>query len=514
MPPRKAPSESKQGLVITLVIFILLTIGLGVATYYGFAEQESLTKAKKEAESKEKLFKDERDYYRAQANLYRVMMGHPREADYDENQLAQGKDAIDRGTLSKAVKSHEDTKNLINGPLEKRLGWDPAGKKARTSYEALLAKAQADYEGQVQKNTALEQRAAQAEKKQKDAEDQLADAKKTFEAELVKAQQKAKEDQSNDRKTIEDLRNELAKLAAAKEEVAKKASDDVALVKKEVSDKDKQIKKLNELVARRNEELAELKVKETGTAAPVRTDWQITYMDKRGTMPYINLGSADKVRPQLTFSIHSLGLDGRPNPTAKGTLEVVNVLGEHLSQARITSVRDRNRDPIVKGDILFNPLWNPNLKKHVAIAGVVDLSGGVRDPASGMDDFLRSLERQNVIVDAWMDPRENYKIKGSGITVSTDYLLLAENLEFVSDGRARNAEQNKKVDDAIKEMKEQAARNGVAVLGLRKYLDMIGYRLPPHLQEPTGVSPLYKPRPDDLPPPPPVLPPAEKPEGK
>jgi hypothetical protein len=38
MPPKRAAAESKQGLVITLVLFILLTLGLGVATYYGFAE--------------------------------------------------------------------------------------------------------------------------------------------------------------------------------------------------------------------------------------------------------------------------------------------------------------------------------------------------------------------------------------------------------------------------------------------------------------------------------------------
>jgi hypothetical protein len=493
MPPKKA-AESKQGLVITLVFFILLTLGLGVATYYGFAEQESLTKTAKEAQAKEKVFQDERDHYRAQANLFRVMMGHPRQSDFDENQLAQGKEGIEKGTLGKSVKAQEDVKKLV-ADLEKKLGWDAAGKKSKTSYEELLAKANRDYEALHANNLALAKKAADAETKQKEAERLQAEAAKNFEKNLVDLGEKAKEAQKNDREEITKLRDELGKLAEAKEQVAKKAAEDVDLEKKKAGKKDLEIKQLKALVLARNEELAQYK-KPTDTQASMRTDWQIVRMDPRGTMPYINLGSADKVRPQLTFSIHGLAPDGRPNPASKGTLEVVNVLGDHLAQTRITSVKDPNRDPIVKGDMLFNPLWNPYLKKHVAIAGVVDLSGGSREPGAGMEDFLRSLERQNVIVDAWMDPKDNFKIKGPGINVSTDYLILAENLEALGDGRERNVEMGRAIDKGVTDMKEQAAKNGVAVLGLRKYLEMIGYRLPPHLAEPTGISPLYKPRPD------------------
>src|SRR4051812_25328778 len=48
MPPKKQPrgsaGESKTGLVVTLVFFILATLGLGVTTYFGFAEQDTLRK--------------------------------------------------------------------------------------------------------------------------------------------------------------------------------------------------------------------------------------------------------------------------------------------------------------------------------------------------------------------------------------------------------------------------------------------------------------------------------------
>jgi hypothetical protein len=86
-------------------------------------------------------------------------------------------------------------------------------------------------------------------------------------------------------------------------------------------------------------------------------NWQVAEIDGKGTMVYINLGSSDGITPEVTFRIRSRSLDGKSNP-AKGTLEVVRVIGPHLSQARVTSVKSSKTDPIRKGDQLFNPTWN------------------------------------------------------------------------------------------------------------------------------------------------------------
>ncbi len=42
--------ESSVGLIVTLIFFILASIGLGAATYYGFQQQDQLTKAAKAAD--------------------------------------------------------------------------------------------------------------------------------------------------------------------------------------------------------------------------------------------------------------------------------------------------------------------------------------------------------------------------------------------------------------------------------------------------------------------------------
>ena len=109
-----------------------------------------------------------------------------------------------------------------------------------------------------------------------------------------------------------------------------------------------------------------------------------------------------------------MGLDGRLNQTPKGTIEVVRVINDHLAQARVTSVKDSKGDPILKGDRLFNPTWDPNKKRRIALAGIADLGG---DGADNTEDFRRLLKRQNVDLDAYIDTKDdngmvhNYRVE-------------------------------------------------------------------------------------------------------
>src|SRR5437879_4862671 len=63
MPANKG-AESKQGLIITLVGFVLLSIILGVTTYYGYAEQDALKKAAADAKNEAAAAKKNRDWYK------------------------------------------------------------------------------------------------------------------------------------------------------------------------------------------------------------------------------------------------------------------------------------------------------------------------------------------------------------------------------------------------------------------------------------------------------------------
>jgi hypothetical protein len=180
-----------------------------------------------------------------------------------------------------------------------------------------------------------------------------------------------------------------------------------------------------------------------------------------GQTVYINLGSLDRVKENLTFSIYPRGVKPKPGVERKGSLEVVQVLGAHQSKCRVTEVVSANRDPIMPGDQLYNPTWSPTLREHVAIAGNIDLSGDGSDDSA---ELVRNLEKQGIIVDAYLDPRDG-TVKGRGLSGETNYLVLGAEIP--------------QHQDKIMEIRRQAAAQGVTVVPARRYLALIGYRLPP-----------------------------------
>jgi hypothetical protein len=156
-----------------------------------------------------------------------------------------------------------------------------------------------------------------------------------------------------------------------------------------------------------------------------------------------------------------------------------------VSQTRITSLADENRNPVVVGDLLFNMAWSPSLKQHVAIAGIIDLTGDLsrENPTQAqraLDDFKRSLANQGIVVDAYLDLKDN-TIKGE-ITRQTDFLIRGEPPVFPGSGAINDDDPRNRRRSAIVEqmtsMEQTAVQYGVPVIRLREFLNKIGYRMP------------------------------------
>src|SRR5262245_36739492 len=136
--------EAKQALVVTLVLFVLSTSGLGDSTYYGMSEQEKLKGDVKKEQDKVKVADAERDWFRFQAGMYRAYLGAPAAPDKAiGRELASKKAAFDSGSLGKdpASKEYEDLPEVkaLVGKLNARAPWDNAAGAPKSSYEALLA---------------------------------------------------------------------------------------------------------------------------------------------------------------------------------------------------------------------------------------------------------------------------------------------------------------------------------------------------------------------------------------
>jgi len=290
--------------------------------------------------------------------------------------------------------------------------------------------------------------------------DQTGETKKDFSQFAM--QRDALRKEKDDLKKL--LDTEKTDRAKDKEELEEK----IVAIEKKLKNKDLEAQNLSN-------QLALTKTQGNEVAKNIRSDFRIVSIDRFGSQPYINIGSADMVKTQDTFSIHAIGPDGRPRPEVKGTVEVINVVGEHLSQCRVLTVKDTGRDPIMKGDVVFNPTWNPQARKRIAVLGIIDLTGDGKDQ---IYEFIRQMERQGVIIDAFLDPT-TFEVRNTpGITPKTDFLIEGDGLDAVTAPRGMTPEKTEALNKAIKEMRTSAKENGVISVDLRKYLEMSGFRVP------------------------------------
>jgi hypothetical protein len=495
---------SNLTLIMTLVFFILATVILGVTTYLGYSDVERAEKEKKESQKKAQDLENEANWYRFQARTYREYMGQSMlTKDDDKRTLANEFGQFKSKTLRFANNAPglADYEAFVTNVEKRGVSWKPPALAPSVTYESLLQDKDRQY-------AALAKAKEQVEKDKNDAEDRvkkldkdLSVAKETFNKQVAAIKEAADKDRDAFKKEVDDLRVLLKKANEDKQKEllaradAEKARDTfktqatqtatkLTATQRELKDtRDERDRTKDELRVAIEKSGGDPKALEAATLdKPAldalkrwKKDWRIVELDKKGTMPYINLGSADGLKPQTTFSIHSLGLNGQLNLTPKGTLEVVRVIGPHLARARVTSIRDSKADPIVKGDRLFNPTWDPHRRKHVAIAGLADLGGEGIDSA---EDFRRLLARQNVDVDAYIDTRGKEPVLKGDVTSKTDYLVLGETLEAVKHDKVGTKEFRDRFEKLRRDLETKARNAGVAVISLGRYLDMIGYQPP------------------------------------
>jgi hypothetical protein len=479
--------ESNTGIIVTLVFFIILSIALGVTAYYGFAGQAASTAKETAAVASEKDVKLQRDWYQFQAWTYRTYLGQTE--GIDDAALKVAREGFDLGTVGKDSKGEipdrAAVKNLITKiesnkyqvavldpktktwtQQDRTMAWDPATKRPKFSYEDIytgLLNLRAYFDQQIGAATRAKDEADTA---RKTADDEKAKAQADYAKQMADAAAKNTADLVALQKTVADTQEKLKAANTEKDEAVKAEADKTNKVAEGVATKEKLIRELEAKLKdmrERFEATAQGAADAPANGKPIPTNWKIVRMDRSGKEPFVNLGRADSVRPPLTFSIHGRGPDGKPMLTSKGTLEIVNVTGDHLAQAQVLSVKDALKDPILEGDYLYNPVFHPGSPQHVVIAGLIDMHG-----VKGQDDtpeFQRLLQRQNAVVDGYVDLTDA-TVKGKLSSV-TDILILGDETGAKPEVQA-----------SIKQLKDQARSNGVTIINARDFLESIGYRKP------------------------------------
>jgi hypothetical protein len=190
-------------------------------------------------------------------------------------------------------------------------------------------------------------------------------------------------------------------------------------------------------------------------------DGLVSWVNQAEQKVWLNLGSEDSLRPQVTFSVYSGDEADALKAELKGSIEVTKILGPHMAEARIT--KDKPTRPLMEGDKVYSQVWNPGRQVGFALAGVLDMDG---DGKNDIEELKSVIALNNGKVDA--EPGEDGAVAGE-MTVDTRYLILGEFPESTVANRENQVK-------AWEVMTEAADRLGIETITLGEFLNLMGWK--------------------------------------
>lgn len=214
-----------------------------------------------------------------------------------------------------------------------------------------------------------------------------------------------------------------------------------------------------------------------------RANGEIVTVDGTSKRVWINLGEVHGLRPRVTFSVYKRNNKGVGRASAqnalkpediKGKIEVTKV-GPDMAEARI--IETDMYDPMGPGDPLYSPVWSPGRGEAFSIIGDIDIDG---DGKSDRALFHEIVATQGGIIDNEVDDKGNLFVDGKPadspkITERTKFLVVGRVPDFdhVDTDHVKTVERINKLQ---KELDQQARERGVRIVSLSDFLNFIGYK--------------------------------------
>jgi hypothetical protein len=431
--------------LLTLIFFVMLSIGLGVTTYMFHREFTSATKAADQAKAENQKSLASLKNALNDIEVLKSLVGHKFETVEDPANPANP------ATVAGAMR---DDLAKLGGPL------------AQPTYTTTLMRLRDELDttiaarDKIQTTQDKEHKDLLALQKQyQDRTDKHDDAKTKAEGDLRGQIAKTAESISAKEKEINRLRNDFNQIQLELEQ-------EKDLHTKDLKQKNDEIKRMSVLNARLSEELDT--VKKVSFEVP---DGTIRMIDGNARLVYLDIGSRDFLRERTTFSVYDksgAGV-GRGPEDIKGKIEVTRIIKSDLAEAKIID-EDLYR-PIGPGDLIYTPLWSPGRTERFAFVGVIDLDG---DGKSDRDLLREVLAQSGAKIDTEVD--DNGERTGNRISEATKYLVIGEIPEA---GAAALEEERKRfeaVAEQLKDLRNEAREHGVRILPLNEFLGQIGYK--------------------------------------
>lgn len=422
-------AKESQGLQIALIVFVILTIGLGVSTFMLYKKMEELTLKTNQATVESATANKSCAAVQTDKNeLLRLIGFAP--SDKLETITAESNKDMETyaGSLDATTRNYRKVLAYLNDELVKKNVALAEQQKSVQELKDAIARFEAEKQPQIDETKAGHDAAIK----------DLASEREKFNADRGAFTGQTTSIQDKLVKSNKDSDVEKNKAQAEK----KKLED---LLAEEVKRKQAKIEQVNRLT-------------KTTFESPLG---KIRWVNQRERTVWVDLGRADALPRQLSLAVYSGNTQNVTSASKKGGIEISRVLGDHLSEARI--IDDNPSDPLVPGDVVHTALWTPGVREKFAFTDGMDIDGdGVSRP-----DALRNLITMSggEVVAELSDKGER---KGQ-MDANTRFLIVGK-------------EQTEKTSDVVTKartlMLREAEKLGVQTVNLVDFLRRIDYKNP------------------------------------
>jgi hypothetical protein len=385
-------ARESQGLQVLLIVFVMLTVVLGVTTYLYSKRADEATKAAAAASASEKQAQQATADKQTECNRLKIMVGYPDQSIEDINKHF----AEEMDTYGNTKKPDNDNVKIF----------DPS----TLYYSRLLDSMHKTILARDQELIQLKGALAALQLDFKNREGAKDDAIKAFTADYSKVKEQVAKITADYKTGLDATAAESARNAA---EVMRIKSN----MTQEVTKADRVAKDSRQAVAVKEAEVAKLleeKRKKDKQIMDVPSG-EINWVSLPSKEVWINRGRADFLQKGTQFGVYSAESSDSAKAVPKGKVEVTVIDGDHSARCKI--IEDKLADPIMAGDKVFTPLWSPGQQNHFALTGIMDLDGDGHNQLG----VVRGLILQNGgAVDCWLDEQGH---KQGQITADTGFLV-------------------------------------------------------------------------------------------
>jgi hypothetical protein len=434
-------SRESQGLQVALILFVMVTVVLAVTTYVYFRKSEEKIKMAQAERAKARQAEQAALTLQFQNQLLKHILGYE---EKKEAELASIKQSLGGDKLMEQIWSnYEQDMNMYGaGFTGDKLNYrslpehlvTTIGNRNKSLADAIVI--QRDLE--AQREQARNAEIARAQK----AENALAAAQSDYSSERTTFTTRLDTQKTQNQKLTADLaaRNtQIDQLQASKQE--------------EIERLEREKTQLATLVEAFKDERMRNRV--TTYETP---DGEVTYVDQGSRLVWIDLGEADGLKRQMSFSVYDQAETGVTKGKIKGRIEVTKVMDAHRAEARI--LEDELADPILQGDKVYSPSFRKGQKTHFALAGFLDVDG---DGKSDQEMVKSLITTNGGVVDCELLP--DGTIAGK-MTLET---------RFFVKGDAPTEKTAPALIKGFTELSGEATRLGIESMSLATLLDRMGY---------------------------------------